>query len=250
MSNDEPADKRIFQAAFKPGDCPPIEQLEKLLVKGSAPPAALAAHVESCGSCRTEVQLLEEFQAGSPRETEAAAVRSIALRLRERSSEIFKPERASVRAREPWWRLFWSAPWFTPAALAFVGILAVVAIGLQTRNSPPALHSPGTNRTVFRSNAIIVTAPSGDIRQAPSEIRWQTDPGAAKYEVRLLEVDGTELWRTATAESAVQLPALIRARIVPAKTLLCQVLAFDATGRQVAISDEVRFRVLPKPYQP
>ena len=138
----------------------------------------------------------------------------------------------------------------TPAALAFVGILAVVAIGLQTRNSPPALHSPGTNRTVFRSNAIIVTAPSGDIRQAPSEIRWQTDPGAAKYEVRLLEVDGTELWRTATAESAVQLPALIRARIVPAKTLLCQVLAFDATGRQVAISDEVRFRVLPKPYQP
>ena len=46
MSNDEPADKRIFQAAFKPGDCPPIEQLEKLLVKGSAPPAALG------GTCR------------------------------------------------------------------------------------------------------------------------------------------------------------------------------------------------------
>jgi hypothetical protein len=250
MPNDGPAEKRIFQAALQPGDCPPIEQLEKLLMEGSAPPAALAAHVESCAFCRTEVQLLREFQGGSPRETEAAAVQSIASRLRARSSEIFKPERASVDARQPWWRLFWSAPWFTPAALAFVGILAVVAVGLQTRSSSPALHSPGTNGTVFRSNAIVVTAPSGDIRQAPSEIRWQTDPGAVKYEVRLFEVDGAELWRTETYESAVQLPAPIRARIVPAKALLCQVLAFDATGHQVAISERVRFRVSPKPYQP
>jgi hypothetical protein len=245
------AERRLFKAAFEPGNsCPPAAQLEQLLIEGSTPPAALAAHVESCAFCRTEVRLLREFEAGAPRETETAAVQLIATRLRERSNEIFQPNTAPVDVKEPWWRLFWRTPWFSPAALAAAAIVVVVAVGLQTRISQPVLHPPGAEPEVLRSNAIVVTAPAGDVGQAPSEIRWQPAPGAATYKVRLLEVDGQELWNTETAEGAVQLPGAVRARIVPAKTLLWQVSAFDKTGHQVAISDTVRFRVLQKPYQP
>jgi hypothetical protein len=248
---DESPEKRIFNTALGPGDgCPPVVQLEQFLTETPTLPAALAAHVESCAFCRTEVQLLREFHAGGPRATETAAVQAITARLRARSNEIFERETPPAVAPEPWWRSFWRAPWFSPAALAAAAIVVVIAVGLQTRISPPALRPPGAGPEVLRSNAIIVTAPSGDVTQAPAEIRWQPAPRAAKYKVQLLEVDGNELWSAETAESILQIPGAIRARIVPAKTLLCQVSAFDEAGRQVAISDMVRFRVLQKPYQP
>jgi len=252
MNDNAPAEKRVLKTALGPGDgCPDVGQLERLLTEGSTPPAALAAHVDSCAFCRTEVQLLREFHAGPNRETEAAAVEAITCRLRARSNGIFKGETPPRGATsEPWWRLFWRGPWFNPVALAAAAIVVVVAIGLQTRISPPALRPPGAGPEVLRSNAIIVTAPSGDVAQAPAEIRWQPAPGAARYKVRLLEVDGHELWNAETAQSMVQIPGAIRSRIVPAKTLLCQVSAFDEAGRQIAISDTVRFRVLQKPYQP
>jgi hypothetical protein len=249
MPDDVSAEKRLFKTALEPGDgCPPVERLEQFLGEGSTPPDALAAHVESCAFCRTEVQLLREFQAESVRENDTAAVRVIASRLRERSNEIFKTPSAELSV--PCWESLWTTPWFRPAALAAAALLVVVAVGLQTRISPPALRPPGAEPEVLRSNVIIVTAPSGDVAQAPSEIRWQPAPGAAKYKVRLLEVDGSELWSTETAETTVQIPGAIRARIVPARTLLSRVSAFDKAGHQVSISDTVRFRVLQKPYQP
>jgi hypothetical protein len=252
MNDSGPAEKRFFKTALGPGDgCPDVGQLEQFLTEGSTPPVALTAHVESCAFCQTEVQLLREFHVGPNRETDTAAVQAITSRLRARSNEIFRREAPPQAATgEPWWRSLWRAPWFSPAALAAAAIVVLVAIGLQTRIAPPALRPPGAEPEVLRSNAIIVTAPSGDIAQAPAEIRWQPAPGAAKYKVRLLEVDGQELWSAETAQSMVQIPGAIRARIVPAKTLLCQVSAFDEAGRQIAISDTVRFRVLQKPYQP
>ena len=251
MPDDGSAENRLFKTALKPGaGCPPVAQLEQFLTEGPAPPAALAAHVESCAFCRTEVQLLREFHAGGEREAETAAVAAIASRLRARSNEIFKREILPAEVSAPWWRSFWKTRWFSPAAAAAAAIVVVVAVGLQTRISPPVLHPPGTEPEVLRSNAIIVTAPSGDVAETPTEIRWQPAAGAAKYKVRLLEVDGQELWSTEATEYTVQIPSAIRARIVPAKTLFCLVSAFDMAGHQVAVSEMVRFRVLQKPYQP
>jgi hypothetical protein len=251
MSDHGSAENRLFKTALKPGaGCPPVTQLEQFLTESPTPSAALAAHVKSCAFCRTEVQLLREFYSGSERETGTAAVQAIASRLRARSNEIFKRETASIEMGARPRRSFWRTSWFGPAAVAAAAIVVVLTVGLQMRTSAPALHPPGAGPEVLRSNAIFVTAPSGDVAQAPLEIRWQPAPGAAKYKVRLLEVDGQELWSMETSESTVQIPGAIRARIVPAKTLLCQVSAFDEAGRQVALSDTVRFRVLQKAYQP
>jgi len=245
VPNNGPSEKQILQSALGPGDdCLPVEQLEKFVIDGSTPVPPLTEHVKSCTYCRTQIQLMKEFGATARRETETEAVRLITSRLRARSKEIFQAEREPVEVREPSWRAFWRAPWLSPAALALAVILVVVALSLQMRNAPPGLRPPHPDREVLRSNAIPVIAPSGDIRQAPSEIRWQAAPNAVRYEARLLEVDGAELWRAETAANRIELPAAVRARVVPNKTLLCQVLAFDASGHQVAQSETVRFRLL------
>jgi hypothetical protein len=232
MPNDE-REPRIWQAALGPGgDCPPIEQLENLAESGSTP------HVDSCAYCQTQLQMLREFQSASPRAGEQEAVRTIAARLRTRSDEILPAPKDS------WWAAFWRSRWLSPAALALASLLVVIAFRLQPPGGPPVLHPPDPSREILRSNAISILAPVGDLQRVPFEISWQPAPSAVKYQARVLEVDGTELWRAETSVNRIELPAALRARIVPAKTLLCQVVAFDAAGRAVADSQTVRFRLL------
>ena len=245
MPNTDSPEEQILRGALAPGDdCVPVEQVEKLAIGGAIPPGPLAAHVGSCRYCQTQLQLLREFAAGPLPGAETEAVRLITARLRERSNEIYQAARQPVETHEPWWRAFWRVPWLSPAALALAGILVVVAVGLQVKSGPPGLRAPRPGEEVLRSNAITVIAPSGDTLQVPGEIRWQAAPNAARYEAQLLEVDGAELWKGDTAENRIELPAAVRARIVPFKTLLCQVSAFDASGHRVAQSGTVRFRLL------
>ena len=58
-----------------------------------------------------------------------------------------------------------------------------------------------------------------------------------------MEVDYAELWSTETHDASIALPPAVRARIVPGKPLLWEVVAKDAAGRAVAWSGKQRFRV-------
>lgn len=250
-ANGSPSDRPQLRSALGPGDdCPPIEQLELLLDTAAGAPSVLARHVESCAYCRAELDLLRRFQSEDLDESEKEPVRLVTERLAARAGQIF-PGRPPAAAREPWWRTFWASPWPRAAAFAMAGVLIVVAVSLQWRHSQPALHPPaGPDQEVLRSNVLSILSPAGDLRQVPQEIRWQAARGAANYEVRLLEVDDSELWRAATAEDHIMLPSSVRLRIVPAKTLLCQVTALDASGHVVAESSKVRFRLLQNVYAP
>jgi hypothetical protein len=64
----------------------------------------------------------------------------------------------------------------------------------------------------------------------------------------MMEVDRAELWNSQTATSRIDLPGSVEALIVPAKTLLVQVAAFDAAGSKIAESEPVRFRLLQNLY--
>jgi hypothetical protein len=255
MKDDEASDQRMFLAALKPGkDCPSVEQLDQLLDPATAAGSSIAEHVASCTYCQTELELLRQFQAGAVRENEAAAVSLITARLRDRSREMFRASDTHDEPRESWWRASWTAlwhsPWFGRAALAASGIVLVVVLSLQFRNRPPALRPPSPDQEVLRSNAIEMITPVGDVAQAPNEIQWQLTPNAAKYEVQLLEVDGTELWKAEAASNRIEIPADIQSQIVPAKTLLLRVSAFDVSGHRIAQSEAVRFRLLQKVYKP
>jgi hypothetical protein len=245
MPNEETSGQRILRAALGPGEsCLPDEQLEKFATENCHPEPALAEHIQSCAYCKTQLQLIREFSAGTLRESETEAVQRIAARLRDRSDEIFDRPRVSREAPESWWKTLWTTPWLRPAAVALAAVSVVVVLSLQMRNGPPGIHRPRPEEEVLRSNAISVLAPAGDIREVPNEIRWQPAPSATRYQVRLLEVDGAELWKVETSSAGIALPAAIRARVVPAKTLLCEVMAFDASGSRVAQSGMVRFRLL------
>jgi hypothetical protein len=250
MTNDPQSESGLLRAALGRGtDCPPIEELARLLGSESERPAALAKHVDACPHCQTELHLLQTFESSDVSQGEAEAVRQVTERLRARSPEILGRPAAVAAGRERWWKQWLRSPRLSPAMLAFASVLVVLAVGLQWKhNAPPALGPITSGREAMRSQALTITAPAGDLQQVPGEIQWQSAPEAVRYEVRLLEVDRTELWKAETTGTGIALPPAMQARIVPAKTILVQVSAFDRSGRRVAESEMVRFRLLQNVY--
>jgi len=244
MSNNWPTEQDAFRTALGPGtDCPPIEDLERLT--SEQPPAPnVAKHLESCSYCRTELQVLHAFQAG---EAGAASkeVERVTELLQARSREIVR-QATMPKASAPWWRTAFTARRISQASFAMAAILIAAVVVIQFRPSKvrPLPDTTQTGQEVLRSGGFALLSPVGDLQTQPGEIRWEKVPNAANYWVRVLEVDGSELWKAETAADHIDLPPAIRSRIVPAKTLLCEVSAFDASGKKIGETGQVRFRLL------
>ena len=121
------------------------------------------------------------------------------------------------------------------ASLAIVGYLAW--------DPEPRVGQPAPGEQVNRTATVDVVAPIGDVPKAPAELAWVAVDGAARYEVQVLEVDRTILWRTTSLSERVLLPASVVERIVPGKTLLWEVTAIGGSGTSIASSGTQRFRV-------
>ncbi len=237
-------------------ECPPVEALAHMLDRPEGADAKMRTHADSCAFCKTELRMLETFREAEIPASDAAAVQQIAARLRVQSTRAQSAQiRPGVSVATPssssWiermiQRVF-GAGWLQPAALALAGALLVIAIGLQLRHRSPLLDTTAGS-DVFRSGTFSISSPVGDLQNVPSEIRWEAVPSAAKYEVHFMEVDHRELWKGISTQSSIEVPAEVRPRIVPLKTLLLEVDAFDANGRKVAQSEVVRFRVLQSFY--
>jgi hypothetical protein len=235
-------DRELLRSGLGTGSCPSVEQLEALL--GDTSPSALKQHVESCAACRTELELLRSFTVGEVRESEAAAVSAITARLRPpaRAREI-------VQVKTPWWRELFAQRWFAPAMMATAALLVAIGVAIQIeRSKQPALLVPGGGTEVLRSGSIAIVSPSGDVQEKPREIRWEPVANAARYKCAILQVDRTELWSGEAREPRVDLPPSAQTLIVPARTLLIHVEAFDAGGNRIAESEPVRFRLLQSVY--
>jgi len=244
MPDREKQELEILRAALeRTKDCPLSEELACLL-DGQAE-SQVAEHVESCAWCQTEIKLLQSFEAADVSYREAEDVRRVNELLQARSGEIFRVPRTAPAPRPSWWQSLFARPWRSPAVLAMAAVLVLVAVGLEWRRNAPPTLGPVGGSDVLRSGALKVVAPTGDLQQAPQEIQWEAVPGATRYEVRLLEVDRTEMWKTETSELRVALPKAMEARIVPGKTILCQVAAYDSGGRKLSESEPVPFRIVP-----
>ena len=97
--------------------------------------------------------------------------------------------------------------------------------------------------SALRSAGITTLSPAGDLDAQPTELRWAPRTDAASYSVQVMEVDFAELWNAETRDASIALPPALRARIVPGKPLLWEVVAKDAAGRAVAWSGKQRFRI-------
>ena len=240
-------DDELFAAALASGnDCPPLEDLERLLNEGA--PVPLKRHVDGCSRCQTELQMLRAFTSSEVAEHEQTAVSSIAARLKSRSSEITRP-RTAVDQRPSRWQLILAMRWLTPAAATIAIVLLVAGVAIELRQGrQPLLKARIGSTEVLRSSSIVILSPVGDLKARPEEIRWEAAPNATRYQVRILEVDRTELWSGETTGTRIGVTSKVATFIVPFKTLLVQVGAFDATGRKIAESEPVRFRFLQKLY--
>src|SRR5207302_8074802 len=85
--------------------------------------------------------------------------------------------------------------------------------------------------------------PAGDLDRPPAELSWEPVAAAASYSVEVMEVDRSPVWHANVAQPGVALPETVRARLVPGKPLLWQVVAKDTAGKTIATSPIQRFRV-------
>ena len=246
MPNRRPDDELLAAALAGGNDCPPLQDLERLLNPGA--PALLRQHVDGCSHCQAELQMLRAFTANEIAEHEKAAVSAVAARMKSPASEI-SGRRAAVEERRSWWKPVFAMRWLTPAAAVAALVLLAAGVTLELRQGRrPLLNTRVPATEVFRSSSIAILNPVGDLREKPAEVRWEAAPNAERYQVRLMEVDRAEVWSGETKGTRIELPAAVETSIVPAKTFLLQVAAFDATGRKIGESEPVRFRFLQNVY--
>lgn len=189
------------------------------------------AHVASCVRCQAELAMFRAFEANEADANEGAAVAWIAHETKRR----LQPEGALESARAV-------RSWVPKWALLAASLAMVAGTSLLVWTPSPSV-SGDTAAPVYRASRVDVVEPQGDVPLAPLELRWTAVPGAVDYEVRLFEVDGTELWRTTTDAIGVALPSEVRAAALPAKTLQWTVVARDGQRRAVAESGATSFRV-------
>jgi hypothetical protein len=243
MSNNRLSEQDALRSALGPGtDCPPLEDLERLV--SQQPPAPnVAKHLQSCSYCQTELQMLHAFQAGEagPANREVERVSEL---LQARSQKIVR-QAGLASTPAPWWKTAFTLRRLAQTSFATAAILLVAGIALQFRptRERPLNETTPSGQEVLRSGGFAVLSPVGDLQQQPAEIRWEKVPKAASYRVRILEVDRSELWKAETSDEHIDLPPAIRSRIVPAKTLFCEVTAWDASGSKIAETGLVRFRL-------
>lgn len=247
-----------WKALLEPeGLCPEAGEIY-MLVHGEVSAASrekLESHLRNCARCATELALYRDnFERISVARGEEADVQWITAQLRRRTSEITGEtglaESAASRqiVKRFYLKRFFALPGTPAMAVAAAVLLLTVGIYFMTKTAPE-IRVPSVNDTSMelRSAQIEIIAPSGDVDTVPTELRWKPRDSAARYEVRLLEVDHVELWKSEAAGTGIVLPGDISARIVPAKKLLWDVTAFDASGRRLASSGEISFRLVMAP---
>ncbi|MGE0814702.1 MAG: hypothetical protein AB7O28_04635 [Vicinamibacterales bacterium] len=226
----EPVERRWRQALAPGPDCLSIERL------AGAWTDAEAAHVDGCVRCQTERDLLAAFERDEALDGEGLSVAWVAAQAKRRVAEAIDGAAAPAVPTVPPRRL--------PAWALMAASLALVAGGAALLYEPGRdAVGPAGPGEVYRGGVVEITSAMGDVAAAPARIEWTGVPAAAEYEVRLNEVDGTELWRLTTPTPAVEVPSLTQAAFLPGKTLVWHVDAKDATGRIVASSGEARMRV-------
>jgi hypothetical protein len=202
---------------------------------GSELTATERIHVDTCARCQAELALWHAFNEPSRDAAESEAVDWIVARLhgsRAASPHAATPQLAQRFRRTPLRRLIGAA----------AAIMVAVTLGYVGWDREPAI-SPPAGEQVYRTASIDIVTPSGDVAGPPRELVWVASPAAAQYDVRILEVDGTVVWRATSLSPRIDLPDDVIARSVPGKTLIWEVVALDDAGNAIAGSGPQRFRV-------
>lgn len=225
----------LREAVGQTPECPPLEVL-------AAPQHQ--KHLAECPHCRAELALLHQFESAEVQAGEAADLAWI-------ESELARRSPVAATSREPfgdrlraWFELLFGPAGRGRLSMAAAALVVLVAAGLFLRPSGGVRPGQPAEPMVWRSGQMAAISPVGDLDQAPSQLRWETVPGAASYHVRLLEVDGTEIWSTDSASASVDFPKDIAAKLTPGRAFQWDAVARDAAGRQMATTNSQLFHIV------
>jgi hypothetical protein len=210
-------------------ECVPLDRL------GSELTAAERIHVDGCARCQAEFAIWESFNEPSRDDDERETVAWIVARL-QHARGVARAADAAAAARKD------RAPRFRGLLGLAAAVMVAAALGYVAWDREPAV-APQAGQQAYRTASIDIVSPSGDIPSPPGQLVWVASSAAARYDVRVLEVDGTVVWRSASLSPRVDLPGGVVARIVPGKTLMWEVTALDGSGRVIAQSGARRFRL-------
>ncbi len=231
-------DRLLRSALSKTPECLSIEALAAMNAKARA-------HVEHCAYCRNELAMLVEFQDATPLPGEAADLAWVQSELKRRSTA----NPATVPAKSLWdrvndWiaRVFPSRGWRTGPDRRRPGV------GSGRRDVHGFWKRNVAGASVRRAGVAFPerfagVAPLGDVA-APAELHWEAVPGAAKYLVRVMEVDGTEIWRSEAPGTRIALPAGVRGQMTAGRSFLWTITARNENGSTVAESSLQSFHIL------
>jgi hypothetical protein len=210
------------------GPSPQCIPIDEMVVSLEAPAGSemrrqCEHHLASCANCSTELALYRQFESAQPSAEESEAVQKIVTRLRKHSPAV----------SESWWSRIWKPRVLAPAlAVAAAAIALIVMVDVRSRLSPPEVKIDDATR----SSQLVVIGPIGEVQTAPAELQWKPVAGAANYQVRIREVDRTELWQSATSSTSIAIPETVKHNFTPSKRLLWDVTAMDTAGKTISVS--------------
>lgn len=241
-----------LRSAWSPADGHPSPETFLSWEMGELPPEErrrLEEHVARCPVCAAErdlARLFEEEEAGEDVDFIVSRLEGLGLGRPKEEARVLpiapaqaarrevRAAEAPRRSRSPLWGL---------AAAAML----VITFGIlfQMRQAPPALPDPDA-AGVFRGADLAPVSPVGELREAPSELRWEEAPEARRYRWRVITVDGAVLEEGTVSGSTARLPEDLVHSLKPAVVYTWTVEALDSQGGRIALSEPVRFRVRPQ----
>jgi hypothetical protein len=233
-------DRDLLRGALgRTPECPPLESL-------AAPQtdANVRHHLEECPHCRAELALMHQFEGAEAQPEEAADVAWIESELRRRSPAALPVRQPFGSRLRDWFGFLFSPAESGKLGLAAAALLVLVTAGIVLRPGTGLRIRPSEESTVLRSGRFAAISPLGDLDRAPSRLRWEAVAGAANYHVRLLEVDGTEVWSADSVDTTVDFPSSVAARIMPGRAFQWDATAHDAAGKPLASTDLQSFHIL------
>jgi len=219
----------LNQALSTTPECIAIERLAETLSPGER------EHVETCTRCQTEVALWREFDQAEASADEGAAVQWIVAELGRRNRPVAEAPPAK--------RFAWLTPAIRRWSTAVAAVALVTTAGYLTWDREPAVHTPTSSPETYRTGQLQIVGPIGDVPNAPAALEWVPAKGAVSYDVSLLEVDRTPLWRSISSTPRIALPPPIVNRLVPGKAILWEVRARNGANTVIAESGTQQFRV-------
>jgi hypothetical protein len=241
------ASKAELERLFgKTDSCPSLEQLIEDEQVGLSDPNT-RKHVNECPFCKTELASWRAFEYSQPSAAEEDIVDQIAGELDWRVQPVIRREvHEPARTRTSLVQLL--GAWFrskqgSALSLAFVcSALLVISLQIQFRHSAPLVSRVDTPQN-WRGNNLTIVGPTGSLDAVPNSFRWKSIPSASQYEVRVLGVDGAELWKTTTASTDVVVGPDLNTLLAKHSVFFWRVTGLSSEGRQLASSELERVEV-------